>query len=764
MLRKKLLRDMRQNAMQFLALILLCMLGVFLFSAIDSFGLITQASNDAFFSENRLAHFFLNLESADRTALARVRAIDGVEAAQARFSIDMDADLPGDPQLNVNAFDGEMIINIPHIRQGEMLSPADRRGCLLQEAFASAHNLQVGDSLTIEYQGMRYPLEIRGIVHSPEYISLSDGMAIDSTKYGYLLVNAKTFVEIPLTQITVLLQDGADEAAVRADIERTLPTAFVIDRRTHKSTAVVENNAQMFRDLAVLFPLAAYAVAALIVMTTLSRMVDKQRLQIGTLRALGYSDKTIRAHYLCYAIVPSTIGSLLGLALGFYALPAAFWPVLFGQNEYPYLIKPPISPQSWAIASLNVIVSAAICLYTFNRSAKECTAALLRPKPPKAGERIFLERITPLWKRMSFNAKMITRNLLRSKARTIMSLAGLLCCNALMIASMGLQDSVKTTLNGQYGGTLGYDVRVSLNHMAGDGDAYERHLRAQRVEALMETSVSVKSDTIRRTTLLTVLGDEQTLVQLGKDFTPMVLDKNGAILTEKLAATLGVGIGDTITCQLPASDDTFDITVAQLAVNNLNQGIYLTRSAWDGLRKGAFVPTGIYLKAPEAITLEKLSSMDEVDDIDFLADEREEAFIYLNSVSQVFSILTFIALALAFVICYNMGLINFAERTREYATLKVLGYHQKEIRRLILSENLIITVLAIAASIVPGMEFTHMILSLVESESMRYAVMVTTESIIISSVITFCFSIFIQLLLTRQVRGIDMVEALKSVE
>jgi putative ABC transport system permease protein len=244
----------------------------------------------------------------------------------------------------------------------------------------------------------------------------------------------------------------------------------------------------------------------------------------------------------------------------------------------------------------------------------------------------------------------------------------------------------------------------------------------------------------------------------------MTLDPGGAILTEKLAATLGVGIGDTITCQLPACDDTFEMTVVQLAVNNLNQGMYLTKSAWESLRKGVFVPTGIHLKAPEDITLEKLKNMDEVDDIDFLTDERKEAFIYLNSVSQVFSILTFIALALAFVICYNMGLINFAERTREYATLKVLGYHQKEIRRLILSENLIITVLAIALSIVPGMEFTHMILSLVESESMRYAVMVTAKSIILSSVITFCFSIFIQLLLTRQVRGIDMVEALKSVE
>ena len=763
-LNTKLRRALIRSAMQFIALILLCMLGVFLFSGIDSFALITQASNDAFFTQNHLAHFFVGVESADRSALARVRAIDGVSGALTRFTLDMDADLPGDPKLNVTAFDGEMTINTPYIRSGEPLDPADRRGCLLQEAFADAHGLQAGDSLTLKYQGIRYPLVIRGIVHSPEYISLSDGMQIDSFQYGYILANAKTFEEIPLTQIVVLLDEGADEAAARSSIESALPGASIIDRKTHKSTAVVENNAQMFRDLSVLFPLAAYAVAALIVMTTLSRMVDKERLEIGTLRALGYSSRSIRNHYLCYAVIPSSIGSLLGLLLGFFALPAAFWDVLFGQNEYPYLVKPPISPQSWAIALLNVIVSALICLYTYQQSTKECTAALLRPKPPKAGERIILERITPLWTRMSFNNKMITRNLLRSKSRTIMSLAGLLCCNALLIASMGLQDSVKTTLNGQYGGTYCYDVCAQLNHFSGAAGEYERHLAAANVECAMESGITLYSSSAQRTTMLTVLGDHQQMIRLGKNFTHMTLDPGGAILTEKLAATLGVSVGDTITCRLPADENTFELPVVQLAVNNLNQGMYLSRSTWERLRKGSFAPTCIYLREPAPQTIERLRAMDAVTDIDYLTDQREEAFIYLNSVSQVFSILTFIALALAFVICYNMGLINFTERTREYATLKVLGYHQKEIRRLILSENLLITVLAIAVSIVPGMAFTDMILSMVESESMRYAVMVTNRSIATASIITFCFSIFIQLLLTRKVRAIDMVEALKSVE
>lgn len=176
------------------------------------------------------------------------------------------------------------------------------------------------------------------------------------------------------------------------------------------------------------------------------------------------------------------------------------------------------------------------------------------------------------------------------------------------------------------------------------------------------------------------------------------------------------------------------------------------------------MPTAIYMQEPTAQAFDMLEKMDEVEDIDRTSDLAEEALIFLHAVSTVFSILTVIALTLAFVICYNMGLINFAERTREYATLKVLGYRQREIRRLILMENVIITLAAIAISIVPGVAFTGAILALVESESMRYVSAVAPTSIAIGSLTTFGFSVCIQLLLARKVRAIVMVEALKSVE
>ena len=766
MMRRKLFRDMRCEAMQFVALILLCVLGIFLFSGIDSFYLRTRDTNNAYFEKNNLADFWISLPEADRSAMARLRAIDGVEDVAARFSLDMETDFPGDVTLNVTAYDGPMTINIPVVLSGDMLKEEDLRGCLVQEGFAAARGLAVGDPVTVRFGGMAYSLFVRGIVNSPEYISVtgSISMSADMSKYGYILVHAGAFPEIPLSQFVVTLKQDADEDLVRNTIERALPNAFIVDHKAHKSTAAVRGNETMFYNLSIVFPLAAYAIAALIVMTTLTRMIDKQRLQIGTLRALGYTAGQIRNHYLSYAIVPSAIGSVVGVFSGHYGIPWIAWDMIVGQNEYPFLVYPRISLQSWLMAGANVAVSTAICYYAYRKTQKETTASLLRPKPPKDGRRMFLERIAPVWRRMDFNAKMVARNLMRSKLRTLMSCIGLLCCNVLLVASMGLQDSVQNTIGGHYARTLRYTHGVQLNASAGECEAYRARLEADAVECAMDTSVRLRANGVERTTLLSVLEDGQTLLCMGEDWAHVPLPENGAAVTQKIARQFGLSVGDEISCQLAGDDMPFILRVDRILVNNLTQGVFLSRGVWEGLRKGAFVPTSIYLRNPSQKALERLEVMDEVLSVESTSKQAADALTYLQAVSTIFMILTVIALALAFVICYNMGLINFTERTREYATLKVLGYHQKEIRRLILRENAIITAAAILLSIAPSYGLTGMILTLAESDSMCYAVTISGRSIAIGCLVTWCFSEFIQRLLARKVRGIDMVEALKSVE
>ena len=435
-----------------------------------------------------------------------------------------------------------------------------------------------------------------------------------------------------------------------------------------------------------------------------------------------------------------------------------------GQSEFPYRIKPPISLPAWCMVGLTVVMSVAICQYTYHKSAVETTAALLRPKPPKDGKRILLERITPLWRRLSFNSKMIVRNLMRNKLRTMMSFIGLLCCTMLIITSLGLQDSVTRLANNYYTRTLRYDVRANLSGETGTADSYERRLPAGAVECVMETSVSLRADGGTRTTLLTILDDDQTLQYLGEEETFLPLQSGGIAVTYKLSKTLDLHVGDSVRLYLPGDDEPITMTIGQIVHNNTVQGLYMNKSTWEAQRKGGFVPTAIQIAQPGEGCIQQLLDMDEVESLDYPTELIEDMLDMLDALSSVFSMITCIALALAFVICYNMGLMNFVERVREYATLKVLGYHQKEIRRLILGENLIISILGVLCGVFPGYLLTDVVMHSCEPESGFYPGIPTTQSVVIACVVTFFFSVFIQLLLTRKVKKIDMVEALKSVE
>lgn len=764
-LRKKLFRDISRSAMQFLSIILLCALGTFAFAALDGMARMTQTTTDTYFEENNLCDFWVTLPAGmDSAALGKLRAIDGVEDVLARSVTDLETTLGDRVSANVTAYDGEMTINTPLLREGELLDPADMRGCLIQERYAKAQELGVGDRIGVKLNGEEFFFLIRGVVLSPEYVSLSLGTAAKPEEYGFILVNARALPTIPLTQAIVTLCKGAEEDVVKAAIEAALPDALVMGRDAHQSTARCENDAQMFENLTYVFPLLCYAVAALIVMTTLSRMIDNQRMQMGTLKALGFSRRQIRNHYLSYALVPSFMGALIGTLIGHYTLPYVLWDALMSQSEFPYRLEPRISPLAWCMVVLTVAMSVAICYYTYRVSAGETTAALLRAKPPKAGRRILLERITPLWSHLSFNSKMIVRNLMRNKLRTFMSFIGLLCCTALIITSFGLQDSVTRLSRNYYTRTLRYDVRANLKGSVGTAESYERRLEAERAECIMEKSVSLRADGGERTALLTVLRDDQSMQYLGENEAFVELNTGTLAVTYKLSRTLSICVGDTVRLYLPGDDEPLLMTVGQIVHNNTVQGLYMNRSTWEAQRKGTFAPTAIQLHAPSQACIASLEAMDEVDSLDDPNQMIEDMLNMLDALSSVFSMITVIALALAYVICYNMGLMNFVERLREYATLKVLGYHQKEIRGLILRENLLISGLGVLCGVYPGYLLTDVVMHTCEPESGFYPGAPTVQSILLACVISFCFSVFIQWMLTRKVKKIDMVEALKSVE
>lgn len=765
-LRKKLMRDIRQSGMQFAALLLLCALATWVFGGLDANWRNLDKSFETYFADSALADLWVKGAGFSAQDIAQTEHLADAEQVLARTSLEVDCpDFGDDVSVMLNAYDGDMSINAPVIREGEMLLEGDLRGVLVEEQFAQAQNLHVGDELVLEIAGQERTFIVRATVLSPEYIVTAKDVSPDPQHYGFALCWSRAVPELPQNELLVRLKDGGDAARTQEEIEGMLLGTLVISQSTLSPVMQARGFVKLFRSLSYVFPLLAYSIAAMIVVSTLRRMIENQRIQIGTLKALGYGDRQIRRHYLSYALIPSLLGSFGGLVFGVYTLPDVIWEMVCVNLRVPAMLRAPISPLSLVMATLTVVLSLLICMHSYNSAARECTAELLRPRPPKSGTRILLERFPRIWKRFGFNMKMVIRNLMRNKGRTIMSMVGMLCCNALIICSFGLQESIPAFITEYYTQTLGYDVRVELESGgAGTLESYRARLPAQRVDALMEVSVSLRSPSVIRATQLCVVPEGTQLLRLGPDNTQMDLPEQGVVLSKKLAEVMAVSQGDEIELIVTGDDEALRMQVVMIADVNIGQSIYISQTAWENCRKGEFRPTALLVQGPTPRCEQLIAEMDEASGCKYPAEQIYQTNKIMESTTTAFTILSGVALGLAFIICYNMGLMNFTERVRDYATLKVLGYHQREIKGLMMKENDLTAIAAVLLSIWPGIVLVKLILNMVEMESMVFVSSISPGTILLSCAVTLVFSRFIEWLLTRKVPGIDMVEALKSVE
>lgn len=765
-LRRKLGRDMRQNLMQFLALMLLCFLGTWVFAGLDANWRTDERTIETWIRDGELCDFWMRGAGFSREDLYRVRAVPGVALVQERVTLEAECpDQPGKVTAAVHACDGEMRLNIPVVRSGEGLAVGDARGCLVEEQFAQAQGLTPGSSLVLDLFGQRFTFMVRGTVLSPEYLITSKESAPDPEHYGFVLISSRALRDVPRNELLIRMEEGADPDVLERALGAAVPEALVLSRDTHPSTLQARNYVRLFRNMSYLFPVLAYFVAALVVVTTLSRLMDTQRIQMGTMKALGYSDGAIRRHYLAYALWPSLIGSLCGLFLAQVTLVPVLYMMISANLRVPKVLHAPISPIAWALAIAEVAAAVLICLRHEKRAARETTAELLRPKPPRAGSRVLLERIPVLWQHFSFNSKMIVRNIFRNKGRTFMSLTGMLFCNMLIICSFGLQESIPAFVRDYYEGTLAYDQRIDLEPgTAGTLESYRSRIDCERLDALMETSVSLRTDSQARTVLLTVLPEDTELIRLGPDQTVMALPDDGLVITEKLARVMGLGIGDTAEVWLTGENEPVRMRISALADSNIGQLAFMGKPVWDRMRKGSFTVTALLIRGATEQGQRLIDDMDHVSATHRPPEQYRQTLRFMDSARAGFSVLSGVALGLAFIICYNMGLLNFTERSREYATLKVLGYHQREIRRLMLRENSLTALLGVSLGIWPGIALVDIILRMCEFESMVFEAHVGWLTVLLSSVGTYAFTWCITGLLTRKVKKIDMVEALKSVE
>lgn len=762
---RKSIRDMQRSKAQFISIFIMATLSVTIITGLDSVWKTIDDQSRSIYAAANISDMWVNVPNPSERQLWSISRIEGVERLEKRFTMNATAWLKGHPTLRIYAVSGKGTLDRPILREGGLSGTG---GAVLDEAFAKEHGLKINDDIKIKIDGMWLKLRIEGLGQSGEHIYSVKGTTTiipNPRRYGFIIINEDALKGVYgrniYNQICVKLAPGADISRVKAGIDKAIGDDLIgiVARGEDSSTNNINANIRQFKTLATVFPLMFFLVTALITQSTMLRMVENQRGQIGILKALGYTKRRILWHYTSYGVYMGLMGAFLGLLIG---------PNFFGRLLIPWL-QLSITNYSISVNIVNFVFSlililgctGGVSLYACMRLLRDSPSALLRDKPPKEGSHVFLEFLPKLWNSMRFSRKLIARNTLKNKMRLIMSVLGITGCTGLVVAAFTLCNMVNGIARQTYDVTYTYDQKIVL-----DNKADSRFIRNMRldgtVQQVEETAVEIICPDGRRTMkLLTVLPQDSPLVHLktvsGK---PVLLSGNGVSLTRKLAETLHVKVGDSI--KLKRTGKSYiSVPVRQIVYMATGQGMYMTDKYFESIGE-TFKPSAILVKWDDQPDSAFLGS-DYVDDYVDRAGQISEVRSSTKVVYIAAILLIFLGGILAFVVLYNSSILNFSERIRDLTTLKVLGFYQKEIRALVLTENILSVVLGTVFGIPAGKVIAGITAAGLDDQ-MDLLSRVSFGTIALSGAITLTFALIINGIVAEKMKRIDMLESLKSVE
>lgn len=546
---------------------------------------------------------------------------------------------------------------------------------------------------------------------------------------------------------------------------------IVLDRNSHYSYRDYGACADRMDGIAKVFPVFFFLVAALVCMTTMTRMVDEQRNEMGTLKALGYSKLQIASKYIIYALIASILGSILGCSLGMYLFPTVIfnaWNTLYNIDQIKFLFQPGlILLASGSVTGITLLAT----LYSIYSELIEMPSQLMRPKAAKAGKKILLERISFIWKRLSFLQKVTARNIFRYKKRFFMTIIGIAGCSALLVAGFGINDSISDIVNQQYNVIYHYDATVSaktseitsqIKSLKGVKDVYEEdHLAVTtKIENKdISTTVHIISNDKK-------FKDFYTLFNGNKEFD---LDDSSVLISQKMATKLNKKAGDTIKIK-DANNKVIKAKIKGVFTNYVGHHIYASESLYKSWNTNAKT-THIYLIKSKKTTKKfernlgnKIMNIDGVQSVTFYSSLQKNFKDMIKSISYIVVVLVISAACLAFVVLYNLSNVNISERKREIATIKVLGFTRKEVDAYINRETILLTILGSLIGLGIGIGLHHLIMNLAEMDDIMFGRTINSISYVISFVMTIGFNAIINLCMHKKLNNIQMVESLKAVE
>ncbi|MBR4744462.1 MAG: FtsX-like permease family protein [Oscillospiraceae bacterium] len=586
------------------------------------------------------------------------------------------------------------------------------------------------------------------------------------------LRDAESEIEENRRTLAEKTEELADAKEALAEVESR--KNYALDRFTNVGYACFENDAAIVQGISRVFPIFFFLVAALVCATTMTRMITEERTQIGTRKALGYSAAAISRKYLLYAASAAVIGSVGGYLVGTTVIPEIIWKVyeiMYGPIASLSHVKSPLLfGVSFAAAALCSVGTAWI---TGRAVLSERPAELIRPKAPKAGRRVFLEKIPFLWRRMSFLHKVSARNILRYKNRLWMMILGIGGCTALLLTGAGIRDSISGIVEVQYGRVAHYDYALTVSDPL-SGEEREALSEVEAVERILwlhESSVEVRSEKTVKTSILVVPEE------IGKAFADMISlehegqsvpfpGEGGCTIDVHLAEQLGVKPGDMLT--VASGDETAEVRLESLCDNYVNSYIYLTPETYrEAFGKDASVRTA-YIRAPEGLDPYEGGAMlldcEDVVNVTVTQAVKDRISNFLRNLYYIVLLVIVCAGLLAFIVLYELTEINITERVREIATVKVLGFYRGETAAYVFRENRVLTLLGALAGMPLGILLHRFVMSQIKVDMVSFIPHISALTYVFALVLTFIFEAVVHLCMRRRIARIPMAESLKSVE
>lgn len=765
MLKHKMLRDLKGNLGQFLAVFLLCTLALATFTCFRSTDNGAYQALDDFNASSKTASAWIYGESFSEEEAAQVEQLDTITATQLRSRLSGESTSQGQAQVDLY-LEKDNQLSMPLVTEGNPIDFADPDSLWINQQFADIWKLNVGDDFSFSCAGQTVTKRIAGLILSPEYIYMKADDDLDTDfkniAYVYMARSAFPFNEmIPYNQL-LIRSDQTDVMALEEKVSEALDGhyAVYIDKDSMPGIRVFLDEIHQHEQFSWLFAIIFVLVSLLIIMTAMRRMIDAQRTQIGTMNALGLKRSTITLHYMSFSFFVSILGVILGILTG-PATIGRYMIDIFG-SFYTLPDWGMASDPGYYLCAAAVVGCCTLAAFlSCRRLLKVEPAEALRPAPPKSGKRTVFEKL-PGWEHLGFTLQYDLRDAARSKLRILMSIVGTMCGMMLMVCAFACSTTIDETYSWNFDRLTNYNTQMTFE--SGTALADEESLRDQyHGELVMTTGIEVatKEKAVadeKETTTLTVTEGKNLYGLTGMDLQSESLKEGEVALTYKLARKLGIQEGDDVWWHVYDHNEWYHSRVGLINRNPMTTGLTMLRHDLEADTDIAFAPSAL-------LTDEQLDQV--ADDRISSVSTKSEMIEAFNSMVELISVLYifFIVLSLLFIllVLYNSGSLTFNERQREFGTLKVMGFQTGQIRRLFTIQNIGVTLLGMILGAPLGKIMLQYMFDS-NGDAFDYQIVTKPSDYLVAGGCVLFTAILVSFLFSRRIRRLDMTEALKDME